>query len=106
MFFYSVISSFLEHNAAHITDEQAHLHHHPWEVIYIVLDGNGYSDMRREGESLRRVNWQEGDLFIVEANEYHDNRARPNERTRYLQVKGAGYFHGVGDVGGIVLEGE
>ena len=95
-----------EKDGEEFTDEQAHLHHHPWEVIYVVLDGKGYSDMRREGEALRRVNWQEGDLFIVEANEYHDNRAQPNARTRYLQVKAAGYFHGVGDVGGIVLEGE
>jgi quercetin dioxygenase-like cupin family protein len=95
-----------EKDGEEFTDEQAHLHHHPWEVIYVVLDGKGYSNMRREGEALRRVNWQEGDLFIVEANEYHDNRAQPNARTRYLQVKGAGYFHGVGNVGGIVLEGE
>ena len=95
-----------EKDGEEFTDEQAHLHHHPWEVIYVVLDGEGYSNMRREGEQLRRVNWKEGDLFIVEANEYHDNRAQPNTRTRYLQVKGAGYFHGVGDVGGIVLEGE
>ena len=95
-----------EKDGEEFTDEQAHLHRHPWEVIYIVLDGKGYSNMRREGEPLRRVNWQEGDLFIVEANEYHDNRAQPNTRTRYLQVKGAGYFHGVGNVGGIVLEGE
>jgi quercetin dioxygenase-like cupin family protein len=95
-----------EKDGEEFTDEQAHLHHHPWEVIYVVLDGKGYSNMRREGEALRRVNWEEGDLFIVEANEYHDNRAQPNARTRYLQVKGAGYFHGVGDVGGIVLEGE
>jgi mannose-6-phosphate isomerase-like protein (cupin superfamily) len=95
-----------EKDGEEFTDEQAHLHHHPWEVIYVVLDGNGYSNRRREGEALRRVNWQEGDLFIVEAHEYHDNRSQPNQRTRYLQVKGAGYFHGVGDVGGIVLEGE
>ncbi len=95
-----------EKDGEEFTDEQAHLHHHPWEVIYVVLDGKGYSNRRREGEALRRVNWQEGDLFIVEANEYHDNRSQPNTRTRYLQVKGAGYFHGVGDVGGIVLEGE
>ena len=95
-----------EKDGEEFTDEQAHLHQHPWEVIYIVLDGKGYSNMRREGEPLRRVNWQKGDLFIVEANEYHDNRAQPNARTRYLQVKAAGYFHGVGNVGGIVVEGE
>jgi quercetin dioxygenase-like cupin family protein len=95
-----------EKDGEEFTDEQAHLHHHPWEVIYIVLDGQGYSNMHREGEPIRQVNWQEGDLFIVEANEYHDNRAQPKTRTRYLQVKAAGYFRGVGNVGGIVVEGE
>ncbi len=95
-----------EKDGEEFTDEQAHMHHHPWEVIYVVLDGKGYSNMRREGEAVRRVNWQKGDLFIVEANEYHDNRAQANARTRYLQVKAAGYFHGIGDVGGIVLEEE
>jgi mannose-6-phosphate isomerase-like protein (cupin superfamily) len=72
--------------------------------VYIVLDGAGYSNMRRKGEELRRVEWQEGDMFIAEANEFHDNRSQPNTRTRYLQVKAAGYFRGVGDVGGIVVE--
>jgi quercetin dioxygenase-like cupin family protein len=95
-----------EKDGEEFTDEQAHMHHHPWEVIYVVLDGQGYSNMRREGESARRVDWKKGDVFIVEANEFHDNRAQPNARSRYLQVKAAGYFHGVGDVGGIVLEGE
>jgi len=86
------------------TDAQAHLHRHPWEVVYVVLAGEGYSDLRKDGEALRRVHWRAGDLFIVEANEYHDNRAAPNTRTRYLQVKAAGYFRGIGNVGGIVVE--
>lgn len=86
------------------TDAQAHLHRHPWEVVYVVLAGEGYSDLRKDGEAMRRVHWRAGDLFIVEANEYHDNRAAPDTRTRYLQVKPAGYFRGVGNVGGIVVE--
>jgi quercetin dioxygenase-like cupin family protein len=95
-----------EKDGEEFTDEEAHMHRHPWEVVYVVLDGAGYSTMRREGEPERRVNWQEGDMIIMEANEYHDNRAQQNTTTRYLQVKGAGYFHGVGNVGGIVLEEE
>ncbi|MDH3512578.1 MAG: cupin domain-containing protein [Gammaproteobacteria bacterium] len=93
-----------EKDGEEFTDEEAHLHRHPWEVVYIVLDGRGFSYMQRQGEPLRKVNWQEGDLFIAAANEYHDNRSAPNTRTRYLQVKAAGYFRGVGDVGGIVLK--
>ena len=93
-----------EKDGEEFTDEQAHLHHHPWEVVYIVLDGAGYSNIREPGGELGKLEWEAGDLFIVEANESHDNRARPGMRTRYLQVKAAGYFRGVGNVGGIVVE--
>lgn len=93
-----------EKDGEEFTDEEAHMHRHPWEVVYVVLEGSGYSFIRKKGEPRRRVSWQKGDLFIMEANEYHDNRAQENTRTRYLQVKAAGYFHGVGNVGGIVLE--
>lgn len=93
-----------EKDGEEFTDEQAHLHRHPWEVIYIVLQGEGYSNVHGDGEPMRRKNWQKGDLFIAPANEYHDNRAQPSTKTRYLQVKASGYFHGVGNVGGIVVE--
>lgn len=93
-----------EKDGEEFTDEEAHLHRHPWEVVYIVLDGQGYSTMQREGESRRRVDWKTGDLFIAEANELHDNRSQQDTRTRYLQVKASGYFRNVGNVGGIVVE--
>jgi quercetin dioxygenase-like cupin family protein len=93
-----------EKDGEEFTDEQAHFHHHPWEVVYVVLDGAGYTNARRRGEEARRIDWEAGDLFIIEANESHDNRARPGMRTRYLQVKAAGYFRGVGNVGGIVVD--
>jgi quercetin dioxygenase-like cupin family protein len=88
------------------TDSEAHMHRHPWEVAYIVLDGAGYTNLQRTGESKRVLNWQKGDMYIIEANEYHDNRPREDMTTRYLQVKVSGYFHDVGNVGGIVIEGE
>ena len=88
------------------TDSEAHMHRHPWEVAYIVLDGAGYSNLQRTGESKRVLNWKKGDMYIIEANEYHDNRPREDMTTRYLQVKVSGYFHEVGNVGGIVIEGE
>ena len=81
------------------TDAEAHMHRHPWEVVYIVLAGEGYSNLQREDEPKRVLPWKKGEMYIVEANEYHDNRPRPDATTRYLQVKVAGYFHGVGNVG-------
>lgn len=80
-------------------DPEAHMHRHPWEVAYIVLEGMGYSNLQREGEPKRVLNWQKGDMYIVEANEFHVNRPREDAKTRYLQVKVAGYFHGIGNVG-------
>ena len=75
-------------------------HRHPWETVYYVIDGQGYAILQREGEPRRRVNWQKGDLFIVEANEFHEHRARMGSRPRFWQVKPAGYFHNVGNVEG------
>ncbi len=76
-------------------------HRHPWETVYVMLNGKGYSILQRPGERARRINWQAGDLIIVEANEFHDHRTG-NDSTgwRNLQVKPSGYFHGVGNVGG------
>jgi quercetin dioxygenase-like cupin family protein len=93
-----------EKKGGEFTDDEAHMHKHPWEVAYVVLDGEGYSNLQREGEAKRVLHWKKGDMYIVEANEYHDNRPVADGTTRYLQVKVAGYFHGVGNVGGIVLE--
>ena len=79
--------------------DEARMHKHPWEVAYLVLEGAGYSILKREGEPKRIVNWQKGDLYIVEANEYHENRPKEDTITRYLQVKVSGYFKGIGNIG-------
>ena len=73
-----------------------HYHRHLWEVVYYVLKGKGYTVLQREGEPERRIDWSEGDLFIVEANEYHDNRPRGGAGASRLQVKASGYFRRVG----------
>ena len=49
-----------EKDGEEFIDEQAHMHHHPWEVIYVVLDGQGYSNMRREGEVNTACELEEG----------------------------------------------
>ena len=81
-------------------------HRHAWEVVYVVLDGEGSTIMKRGSEATRIVNWQKSELYIVEANEFHDNGARigsPLRRPypRVLQVKPSGYFRNVGNIGGI-----
>ena len=71
-------------------------HRHLWEVVYVILKGEGYSLMQREGEPERRLEWSEGDMFIVEANEYHNHRPRATGRPSFLQMKASGYFRRVG----------
>jgi hypothetical protein len=39
---------------------------------------------------------ESGDLFVVEANEYHLHGARAGGTARVFQVKASGYFHDVG----------
>ncbi len=84
------VREFIDANAV------GHYHRHLWEVIYYVLKGEGYTVLQREGEPERRVEWSEGDLFIVEANEYHDNRPRGGAGGSRLQIKASGYFRRVG----------
>ncbi len=70
-------------------------HRHVWETVYFVLKGDGYVTLQKEGQPERRLDWTEGDLFLVEANEYHNHRPR-GIGGRFLQIKPSGYFHRVG----------
>ncbi|MGH9785654.1 MAG: cupin domain-containing protein [Terriglobia bacterium] len=70
-------------------------HRHVWETVYYVLKGDGYATLQKEGGPERRLDWTEGDLFLVEANEYHNHRPR-GVGGRFLQIKASGYFERVG----------
>ena len=71
-------------------------HRHVWETVYFIIGGDGYAMLQRKGEPERRLDWKNGDLFLVEANEYHLHRARTGGSARVVQVKASGYFHNVG----------
>ena len=71
-------------------------HRHLWETAYYILKGDGYALLQRDGGPERRLEWKEGDLFIVEANEYHTHRPRGNPGGRFLQITASGYFRRVG----------
>ena len=51
-----------EKRGGEFTDDEAHMHKHPWVVVYIVLDGEGYSNLQREGEPKRVLSWKKGDM--------------------------------------------
>jgi quercetin dioxygenase-like cupin family protein len=71
-------------------------HRHVWETVYLILKGDGYATLQREGEKERRIEWTGGDLFLVEANEYHNHRPLHAAGGRFLQIKPSGYFRRVG----------
>ena len=76
-------------------DASSPTHRHLWETIYYILKGEGYAELQREGGPERRLDWKEGDMFLVEANEYHVHRP-VSAGARFLQWKASGYFRRVG----------
>ena len=84
-------------------DLQRHPSQYPRETIIYILAGEGTTILQRGDEPARRLNWEKGDLFFVEANEHFDNGARigsvPNPPyPRILMLKPAGYFIGIGNI--------
>ena len=72
-------------------------HHHAWEVVYYCPKGELITYLTRQGKNQprRTIQWQEGDLMIVEANEIHQH-GLPAKGARFLQFKPSGYFRDVG----------
>jgi quercetin dioxygenase-like cupin family protein len=77
------------------TDGTTPEHRHVWETVYYILKGDGYVTLQKGDQPERRLDWAEGDLFLVEANEYHNHRPR-SVGGRFIQIKPSGYFHRVG----------
>lgn len=88
-----------EYLREYITHEGSN-HHHAWEVVYICPVGEMQMTLQRAGEDeVRHIQWQAGDMLIVEADEVH----YPGSEvvgTRFLQFKLSGYFRGTGIPGG------
>jgi quercetin dioxygenase-like cupin family protein len=77
-------------------DSKSPSHRHFWETFYLILGGEGYAVLEKEGHPERRLNWKQGDVFLVEANEFHVHRPRDGSLPRFLQIKASGYFRGLG----------
>lgn len=74
------------------------MHRHPWETVYHVMEGEAYAILQRPDEPKRRVNLEKGDLFVVEANEYHELRPRNGANPRIWQMKASGLLYKVGNL--------
>lgn len=73
-------------------------HRHPWEVVYHIMGGEGYAILQTKDGPRRRVKWKQGDVFFVEADEYHRLIPLENSSPRIWQVKASGYFHNIGNL--------
>jgi len=71
-------------------------HRKLWDSVYYILKGDGSIVVEREGESERRLDWTEGDLFFVEAYDYGQFHARGGPGGRWLQMNTSGYFRELG----------
>jgi hypothetical protein len=70
-------------------------HHHHWEVVYYCPKGQMVTHLARYKGETRTVAWGEGDLIIVEPNEFHQHYGA-NKGTRFLQFKPSGQFRNKG----------
>ena len=82
---------------------ERHPSQYPRETIVYILAGKGSTILTRGNEPARLLDWEQGDLFIVEANEFFDNGARASAvpkspYPRILMLKPAGYFIGIGNI--------
>ena len=84
-------------------DLQRHPSQYPRETIIYILAGEGTTILQQEDGPARRLNWEQGDLFFVQANEHFDNGARLGAvpqapYPRILMLKPAGYFIDIGNI--------
>ncbi len=71
-------------------------HRHVWETFYLILSGDGFATLQDQDGPERRLDWTEGDVFLVGANEWHNHKPRAGSLPRFLQIKPSGYFHDIG----------
>ncbi|MSO20709.1 MAG: cupin domain-containing protein [Acidobacteria bacterium] len=71
-------------------------HRHVWETFYLILSGDGYATLQDQNGPERRLDWTEGDVFLVGSNEWHNHKPRAGSLPRFLQIKPSGYFHDIG----------
>lgn len=66
-------------------------HRHTTEAYIYIVKGRGYSIVNYEGETERRIDWEEGSLFSPPVWAWHQHfNTDPDEPARYLAVQDTG----------------
>lgn len=86
------------------TGVPSHGDRHPWEKVYLGLEGEGIAILKPLDGPAKVVNWKKGELFFVDGYEHHEIGQRfgfapKSPYPRIMQMKAPGYFDGIGTVG-------
>ncbi len=97
-YFFDMGTKMFEAHLAEIppgTNKKAH--RHQIEAIIYIVKGKGYSMMWPEGEAPKRYDWEEGDLFCVPMNWWHQHFNLDKEKTaRYLAFTNIQFMESLG----------
>ncbi len=72
-------------------------HRHLIEAIIYIVKGKGYSLIWAEGEEPTRYDWEEGDMFAVPMNTWHQHfNLDPVNPARYLAITNINFMESLG----------
>jgi gentisate 1,2-dioxygenase len=72
-------------------------HRHQIEALIYILKGTGYSLIWAEGEQPTRYDWEEGDLFAVPMNYWHQHfNSDPEKTARYFAITNINFMTALG----------
>jgi len=99
-----LMEAFVRDYYSNDTGVPSHGDRHPWEKVYLGLEGEGSAILKPIDGPAKVVNWKKGELFFVEGYEHHDIGPRfgavpKPPYPRIMQMKAPGYFDGIGKVG-------
>jgi len=99
-----LMEAFVRDYHSNDTGVPSHGDRHPWEKVYLGLEGEGSAILKPIDGPAKVVNWKKGELFFVEGYEHHDIGPRfgavpKPPYPRIMQMKAPGYFDDIGVVG-------
>lgn len=65
---------------------------HPWEVVYLVLKGNGAGLFHMDGEPPEFLTFKKGDVFFERSNKWHWHAPLKGSKYRIIQIKASAWF--------------
>ncbi len=77
---------------------------HPWEVVYLVLQGNGAGLFHLDGEPPEYLTFKKGDVFFEHSNKWHWHAPLKGSKYRIIQIKASAWFRDTTGVEPVYIE--